>query len=310
MSDWDRIRQNLHPSFFKKFPLIKDRPFRRRKSAKPITQAPWKDTPTRYIWGYTCLDDSNNIPLETAEREIHDYFTAHHSVGNWAIGCMFRDGSDMSDAPFDRRPGAADLARAVNPGDVVVIARMAGGFNTIPDCQRIATAWWRRGITLKILDIEFNSSDEQWRHWFNVVAAWQECRARRTKRRWVAKKNQGRWTGKAPYGFKVIAHGKLIPWVEQRKSAQYVIELAKRGLDMREVLDWLKIHLPLAPNGKPWNKATIATIRKKEVQLQRMEQKAEKSGEGLPWANCVVDESRARRKPGDKRLKANQATTD
>jgi len=124
---------------------------------RQVRPSPESAQPRAY--GYCrCSTDAqadSGIGLDEQQRKIE----ARALENGWSLGQIYVDAGVSGSTPLIRRPEGAKLLRALQPGDVVCSARMDRMFRSALDALQTIETFRRRKISLWLLDLGGNCTD-------------------------------------------------------------------------------------------------------------------------------------------------------
>src|SRR4051812_22306451 len=92
-------------------------------------------TNKRLVYGYvrvsTQKQADQGLSLEQQEEQIKRYFEFRLQPQGYQWGGMFRDAATSGKTPMLLRPSGGELSRAVEKGDVVVVAKLDRAFRNL-----------------------------------------------------------------------------------------------------------------------------------------------------------------------------------
>jgi DNA invertase Pin-like site-specific DNA recombinase len=221
-----------------------------RPNSDSIQPAAWR------AWGYcrvsTEQQSDSGIGLDEQQRKIE----ARCIENGWQLQYSFIDAGISGGTPLGKRPEGAKLLAAVQPGDVVVAAKMDRMFRSALDALRTIEDFKARKISLWLLDLGNDCSGNGISELIvTVLAAVAQFErslisertkdAKRNLRR--ANKHQG---GRRPFGYQFgeapqgqSGHGKartLIPDPAEQQAIADMIAMRRDGDSLMQIRDEIR----------------------------------------------------------------------
>lgn len=147
--------------------------------------------------------------------------------------------------PFDQRPAGAALLAKLQPGDVVLVAKLDRIFRSAEDALSRARRWKEQHIGLVVADMGVDPVTDNGtsRMFFGMLALVAEFERERIRERMAdgrkAKAKQGGHIGgKRPFGYEVEGTGKearLVPLPEEQELIQRILALRGQGASLRAI---------------------------------------------------------------------------
>lgn len=197
--------------------------------------------------------------LETQRRVIRGVVMQHD---NWPEPIFFEDIGVSGSIPFRERPEGSKLFEQLQPGDILIVAKMDRLFRSASDALNTVEHFQKIHVKLIIADMGSEPVTENGtaKMWFTMLAAFAEFertriaeRVRDGKREKTA--NGGHSGGAVPYGYSVEGRGrtaKLVANTEEMEVIARCKELHARGLTLRGIIRRLTIEGQRSRNGKPF----------------------------------------------------------
>lgn len=135
--------------------------------------------------------------------------------------------------------------------EIVVIYKLDRLTRSVKDLGHLVDDVFEgEGVALASVKDSFDTSTANGRMVMNLlatVAQWErETVAERTKDALDHKRNQGEWTGKVPFGFKIGEDGKLTEDPEEQSIIQKIKRAKRRGRSYRDIADTYDVSPALA----------------------------------------------------------------
>lgn len=189
--------------------------------------------------------------------------------------------------PLPLRPEGGKLLRVLQSGDCLLVNSLWTGWANFDDLIRTLVSLEERSCYLHLLDLQLATSTSEGHaaaSRLRAVFSWDlGCRQRGVRSQQAAnlplKKGLApvRWTGRAPYGFRVARHdgrGYLAPCPKSRALGALIVELHEQGQS------WQQIAAELARRKMRWagqsqpgaaSPVVVANLYRREVQLREQE---------------------------------------
>jgi len=203
------------------------------------------------------VDDG--VSLEAQEAKVKAWAEL-----NGADPVIFRD-EGISGKRSDNRPGLQAALDAVGRGDALIVYSLSRLSRSTKDTLTIADALAKREADLVSLSEKIDTTTAAGKMVFRMLAVLSEFErdqvSDRTRFALAHKRNIGEKTGgDVPFGYQV-KKGKLIPDAEEQKTVRLVLDLAGKGLSLREVCRQLEAAGVARKNGsKTWHPQTVRRI--------------------------------------------------
>ena len=160
---------------------------------------------------------------------------------NWCADHIYVERAVSGARPFgDREQGAALLAR-LQPGDIVVAAKLDRMFRSALDALQTCDRFQRDGISLFLLDLGGDVTSNGVAGLFmKIAAAFAEFERDRLRERIRDVKQDQRRRGlhlggHRPFGYRVGADRQLVPDPKEQAAIGRIQELRRAGLSLRAV---------------------------------------------------------------------------
>ena len=192
-------------------------------------------------------------------------------TNGWGVDRIYSDEGVSGSTPLAERPEGGKLVRALQPGDVVIAAKMDRLFRSAQDALNTVDKFKRAGVKLILVDMGTDPVTENGvsKMLFTVLAAMAEFEKGRILERMAdgrkGKKAKGGHTGgQAPYGYRVEGLGRDAVLVEE-PGEQAVIRRAKEliaGSSLRGVVRVLADEGFVSRSGAPFQATQIMRMAK------------------------------------------------
>ena len=163
---------------------------------------------------------------------------------------VFADEGVSGATPLEGRPAGQALLDTVQPGDVILIAKLDRGFRSAADA--LAKADWFRDIDVALVLADIGTdpvtSNGVGKLFFTMLAGLAEFERERIRERTAegraAKKLKGGHVGgKVPFGYAKVGSGrdaKLEPIEEQQALIPVILDCRGMGMSLRATADYLQ----------------------------------------------------------------------
>lgn len=201
----------------------------------------------------------DGVSLEAQEAKVKAWAEL-----NGADPVIFRD-EGISGKRSDNRPGLKAALEAVGRGDALIVYSLSRLSRSTKDTLTIADALAQKEADLVSLSEKIDTTTAAGKMVFRMLAVLSEFErdqvSDRTRFALAHKRTIGEKTGgDVPFGFRV-KKGKLIPDAEEQKTVRLVLDLAGKGLSLREVCRQLEAAGVARKNGsKTWHPQTVRRI--------------------------------------------------
>jgi len=182
---------------------------------------------------------------------------------------IFRD-EGISGKRSDNRPGLQDALHLVGKGDALVVYSLSRLSRSTKDTLILSEILLKKEADLVSLSEKIDTTTAAGKMVFRLLAVLSEFErdqiSDRTRFALAHKRNQGEKTGgDVPFGFRV-KKGKLIPDAEEQKTVRLVLDLAGKGLSLREVCRELEAAGVARKQGSlTWHPQVVADILQREL---------------------------------------------
>lgn len=208
-----------------------------------------------------------------------------------AIDTWVEDPATSAKIRFDKRDGGGEIVRMAQAGDTIWIAKIDRAFRRLSDCALMLDAWERKGIALRIVDIngQFDITTPQGKAFVQILAIVAELErkltAARTKEALAVRKANNQANGRyAGYGFKwrrvwdeTRNHGQggwvkhKISNIDERVIMAEILKWRIDGYDYESIYHHLRKSKIKTTEGKEWSLDRIKRAYKAELTLQHLE---------------------------------------
>jgi DNA invertase Pin-like site-specific DNA recombinase len=186
------------------------------------------------------------------------------------IAEVFCDPGVSGSIDLRERPAGAQLLAVLQPGDVVIAAKMDRMFRSAQDALATAEALQARGVALIIADMgsEPVTGTGAAKLFFTMLAAFAEFERSRIAERMSDGRNgkrarKGFIGGQAPYGYTVEGSGRdamLVLHPDEQRVIQSVKDMTARGVSLRGVSMSLTRRGMMGRTGRPFSAEQISRM--------------------------------------------------
>jgi DNA invertase Pin-like site-specific DNA recombinase len=157
----------------------------------------------------TLRQANQGVSLEAQEEQLKKYHAFALAPKGYVWAGQFRDSAQSGKKHLLERPAGKELSQVLEPGDAVVISRLDRGFRNLKDLLNTLDTWKTRRVSVHLLDLNIDTSNEIGRLIVSVLGAVAEFesawRIERVRLALDHLKKQGyHTTGLPPYGFKTV----------------------------------------------------------------------------------------------------------
>ncbi len=194
-----------------------------------------------YVRVSTEEQTATGLGLADQRAQIEAYCT----LRGLAMVQVVEDCGVSGGGPLARRPGGADLCRAVLGREAanVVMLKLDRGFRHAADCLATVEAWEKRRVTLHVIDLGGNAIDTAsaaGKFMLTVLAGAAEMERNLTRERTRAAMRVKRQRGQrisrfAPFGFRLTTAGSLAPVPAEQRAVKRMRALHAKGWSLRQI---------------------------------------------------------------------------
>jgi DNA invertase Pin-like site-specific DNA recombinase len=181
------------------------------------------------------------VSLEEQQRRID----GQALMEGWTIGRRFVETGISGSVPLNERPEGAKLLGLLEPGDIVVAAKLDRMFRSALDALTVIKEFQRRGISLWLLDVGGDvSGNGIAKLMLTIVSAFAEFERDRISERIRDAKRQMRAEGrlqggKRPFGYRVADGGALVEEPHEQAAIAEMRLLRDSGCSYRAIAQGL-----------------------------------------------------------------------
>jgi putative DNA-invertase from lambdoid prophage Rac len=221
--------------------MIRQPPSPRRRTARTaITASP---PAAGHCYGYarvsTVQQADEGESLDVQQRQLAGYAQMH----GLAIDKVFVERGVSGSKPLGDRPQGSALLAVLQPGDVVITAKLDRMFRSALDALEVLGRLKQAGVSLHMIDLGGDTTGNGVsKMLFTILSAVAEAERDRTRERITEVKRdqrqRGRYLGgKPPFGWRVGEAGELVPVPEQQAAIRRMRKLKNQGLALRVIAD-------------------------------------------------------------------------
>ena len=195
------------------------------------------------VYGYvrvsTVRQAEEGESLDVQQRTIAGYAMMH----GLSVTQSFVEGGVSGSVPLGDRPQGAALLALLEPGDVVITAKLDRMFRSALDALEVLAGLKKRGVSLHMIDLGGDvTGNGISKLVFTILSAVAEAERDRTRERIAEVKRDQRARnrylgGKVPFGWRVGEAGDLVEVPDQQQALQQMRALRGQGLSLRSVAD-------------------------------------------------------------------------
>jgi putative DNA-invertase from lambdoid prophage Rac len=190
--------------------------------------------------------------LGVQERTITGYAMMH----GMTVDRTFVERGVSGAKPIGQRPEGSKLLGILQPGDVVIAAKLDRLFRSALDALEVHAQFIKRGIGLHLIDPGGDIANGLSKLFYTIAVAFAEAERDRIRERVLGtkadQKKRGRFLGGTPpFGWQVGEDGGLTEIPEQQAAIQQIVDLRRQGLSLRGIS--AKIGGAIARNRKKYH---------------------------------------------------------
>lgn len=213
----------------------------------------------RVAIGYVRVSSRQQRDEGSSLRDQRDEIASYAVVNNLHLLDIFEDGGISGGKDESGRPGLAGVLRVLAQGEAsVLIVKHLDRLARDTDLAGYLRVQVKRlGCSLAVID----EVDDPIRRAVDSLAAELE-RIRGSQRMRFShrmRKQQGLWTGGAPFGYRLV-QGKLVPLEDELRTVRRVDELRRDGKTIRAIAVSLNEEQRSTRSGRPWSPSTVHEV--------------------------------------------------
>jgi DNA invertase Pin-like site-specific DNA recombinase len=180
---------------------------------------------------------SDGQSLDVQKRIVSGYAAMH----GLTVIHTFTERGVSGSKPLADRPEGGKLLTALQPGDIVITAKLDRMFRSALDALDVLAKLKAAGVSLHMIDLGGDTTGNGVSKLvFTILSAVAEAERDRTRERISEvkrdQKSRGRYLGgKPPFGYTAGADGSLVPIPEQQKALARMQRLRNQGHSLREI---------------------------------------------------------------------------
>jgi DNA invertase Pin-like site-specific DNA recombinase len=194
---------------------------------------------------------------------------------------FYRDPGVSGSVPLNRRPAGAQMLKDAAPGDIIVSAKLDRMFRSSEDALRTVRELHERKIGVILTDISPDPIAENGvgKMFFSVLAAMAEFERWRIAERMSdgrrgKKEKGGHAGGSAPFGYRIVGHGReaaLVPDEDEQQAVQLMKRMKDDGRSYFSIMTALSERGFRSRKGTQLGPAQILRIVRRVPQHQAAE---------------------------------------
>ena len=195
------------------------------------------------VYGYvrvsTVRQAEEGESLDVQQRTVAGYALMH----GMGVDQVFVERAVSGSMPLADRPQGAALLAVVQPGDVIITAKLDRMFRSALNALDVLGKLQTCGVSLHMIDLGGDvTGNGISKLVFTILSAVAEAERDRTRKRVAEVKRDQRQRnrylgGKPPFGWSVGADGALVQDPEQQQALGQMQELRAQGLSLRGVAE-------------------------------------------------------------------------
>ena len=220
--------------------MIRQPPAPRRRTTRAATLS---TVGASHCYGYarvsTVQQADEGESLDVQQRQLAGYAQMH----GLAIDKVFVERGVSGSKPLGDRPQGSALLAVLQPGDVVLTARLDRMFRSALDALDVLGRLKQAGVSLHMIDLGGDTTGNGVSKLvFTILSAVAEAERDRTRERITEVKrdqrHRGRYLGGTPpFGWRVGEAGELVPMPEQQAAIRRMRKLKDQGFALRTIAD-------------------------------------------------------------------------
>lgn len=185
---------------------------------------------------------------------------------------MFVDSAVSGSVPLAQRPVGKRLVEALEPGTLVIAAKLDRLFRSAADALTTAKSWHKRGVDLVLIDCGTDpvSANGVSKLFFSILASVAEFERQRIRERMIEgragkRARGGHVGGDAPYGYRKEGAGRVAALVEDPAEQELVETIRKRhnrGMSLRRIAALMTKEGKTTRAGTPFSAGQLHRILK------------------------------------------------
>ncbi|NBV87912.1 MAG: recombinase family protein [Betaproteobacteria bacterium] len=213
--------------------------------------------PTVYCYGRAST--SRQLLTEQNQRSLCEEFANRTLLPQgWAYGGWLYDSATSGSRPMFERDEGRKLWALVQPGDMIVWAKLDRAFRSVVDASQTMKLLQVKDVSFASLDLGLDTSTAIGRCVFTILTAFAELELEfireRTRDGLRAKRRAGKPFGRHhPIGWQKVGKGKdsyYLPDQRERDQVDRMLVMRNNGHSLEHITLAMK---ELRPNGKRWN---------------------------------------------------------
>jgi DNA invertase Pin-like site-specific DNA recombinase len=216
------------------------------------------------VYAYSRVSTTQQAEEGVSLDKQHRRIDGQALMEGWTIGERFVETGVSGSVPLGERPQGGKLLALLQPGDIVIAAKLDRMFRSALDALTVIKDFQKRGVSLWLLDVGGDvSGNGIAKLLLTVLSAFAEFERDRISERIKDAKRQMRAEGrsqggKRPFGYQVDADGKLRADPREMPALAAMRELRSAGKSYRAIAQ------TLAEDGITVDYTTVRNILQRE----------------------------------------------
>lgn len=198
------------------------------------------------VYGYarvsTVRQASEGESLEVQQRQLEGYCTMH----GWKLDRVFVEEGVSGAKPLGERPQGAALLDTLQPGDILVAAKLDRVFRSALDALQMTQGLKDKGVSLHLIDLGGDTSGNGLSKLFlTIAAAFAEAERDRIRERVqntkADQRERGRFLGgRKPFGYRITEEGVLVEDEAEQEAIRKAKRMRSEGKSLRAIAEALQ----------------------------------------------------------------------
>lgn len=221
------------------------------------------------VYAYGRASTSKQTLTEASQRSVCDEHIGRVMLPQGFVfgGWLFDSATSGSKPLFEREEGRK-LWVLVQPGDVVVWAKLDRAFRSVVDGSRTMQQLQQKGVAFHSLDLGLDTSTPIGRCICTILMSFAELELefvrQRTRDALRSKKAAGLPYGRCtPIGWRRIGKRRtahFLPDLRERAQVEHMVALRAKGMSLNEIA--YAMRMTKRPRGRDWDRKTISSALK------------------------------------------------
>ncbi len=206
--------------------------------------------------------------LAAQEKAIRRWVDQHDMV----LSEVYRD-EGVSGKSRKRRPGLAQaLEHCKKDKGVLVVYSLSRASRSVLDCLHLSEELHASKADLASISESIDTSTAMGKLFFTIMAALAQLERDLVSERTTAtlasmRKDNKRISGHAPYGYRIVAHGKLTPIANEQCGIDLMTEMREGGASYRYICKALTDQGFPPKRGKEWGPGTVKRVLERQAKM-------------------------------------------